>query len=43
MSSGGGVTLTGGEPLLQVKFVIELFKKLKANGFSTAIDTSRNA
>ena len=25
----GGVTVTGGEPLLQVKFLIELFKKLK--------------
>ena len=24
--SGGGVTVTGGEPLLQVKFLIELFK-----------------
>lgn len=27
--SGGGVTVTGGEPLLQVRFLIELFKKLK--------------
>ena len=25
----GGVTVTGGEPLLQVKFLIELFEKLK--------------
>ncbi len=38
--SGGGVTVTGGEPLLQVKFLIELFKKLKEEGFHTCIDTS---
>ena len=38
--SGGGVTITGGEPLLQVKFLIELFKKLKDEGIHTCIDTS---
>lgn len=38
--SGGGVTVTGGEPLLQVKFLIELFKKLKQDGIHTCIDTS---
>lgn len=38
--SGGGVTVTGGEPLLQVKFLIELFKKLKEEKISTCIDTS---
>lgn len=38
--SGGGVTVTGGEPLLQVKFLIELFKKLKKVGINTCIDTS---
>ena len=38
--SGGGVTVTGGEPLLQVKFLIELFKKLKEEGIHTCIDTS---
>lgn len=38
--SGGGVTVTGGEPLLQVKFLITLFTKLKQEGISTAIDTS---
>ncbi|MBQ2835621.1 MAG: pyruvate formate lyase-activating protein [Clostridia bacterium] len=38
--SGGGVTATGGEPLLQVKFLIELFKKLKEEGIHTCIDTS---
>ena len=36
----GGVTVTGGEPLLQVKFLIELFKKLKKQNIHTAIDTS---
>ena len=39
-SSNGGVTVSGGEPLLQVDFLIELFKKLKENGIHTAIDTS---
>ena len=36
----GGVTITGGEPLLQVKFLIELFKKLKKENIHTCIDTS---
>lgn len=36
----GGVTVTGGEPLLQVEFLIELFKKLKKQNIHTAIDTS---
>lgn len=40
MPSGGGVTATGGEPLLQVKFLIELFKKLKEERIHTCIDTS---
>jgi len=40
LSSGGGVTVTGGEPLLQVDFLIQFFKKLKKEGFHTAIDTS---
>lgn len=38
--SGGGVTVSGGEPLLQVNFLIELFSKLKILGIHTAIDTS---
>lgn len=38
--SGGGVTVTGGEPLLQVKFLIELFTELKKLNFHTTIDTS---
>lgn len=39
-SSDGGVTISGGEPLLQLDFLIELFKKLKKLKFHTAIDTS---
>ena len=38
--SGGGVTVSGGEPLLHVKFLITLFKQLKKLNISTAIDTS---
>ena len=36
----GGVTVTGGEPLLQIEFVTELFTALKAKGIHTCIDTS---
>lgn len=36
----GGITLTGGEPLAQLPFVIELLKLCKENGVHTAIDTS---
>ncbi len=36
----GGVTVSGGEPLLQIDFLIEFFKKLKEKGISTVIDTS---
>ena len=38
--SGGGVTVTGGEPLIQASFVLELFKKLKENNIHTCVDTS---
>lgn len=38
--SGGGVTVSGGEPLLQMPFLIDLFKKLKSLGIHTAIDSS---
>ena len=38
--SNGGVTVTGGEPLLQVKFLISFFKKLKEANINTCIDTS---
>lgn len=40
ISPRGGVTITGGEPLLQVKFLIELFTKLKQENIHTCIDTS---
>lgn len=36
----GGCTVTGGEPLCQIDFVIDLFKKLKAKGINTCVDTS---
>ncbi len=35
----GGVTLSGGEPLLQAEFCSELLKRLKAEGVHTAVDT----
>ncbi|WHH60558.1 pyruvate formate-lyase-activating protein [Petroclostridium sp. X23] len=38
--SGGGITVTGGEPTLQAKFVTELFKRCKEIGVHTALDTS---
>ena len=40
LASGGGVTVSGGEPLIQIDFLIELFTELKKHGISTAIDTS---
>lgn len=36
----GGITVTGGEPLLQIDFVTELFKVAKNHGIHTALDTS---
>ena len=36
----GGITVTGGEPLLQARFVAELFEKAHAQGIHTCIDTS---
>lgn len=38
--SGGGLTCSGGEPLLQPKFLLELLKLCKNAGMHTAIDTS---
>ncbi len=40
ITPNGGVTVSGGEPLLQVKFLIELFTKLKKKKIHTCIDTS---
>ena len=39
-NSGGGVTVSGGEPLLQAEFVTELFKNLKSIGIHTVLDTA---
>ena len=39
-NSGGGMTLSGGEPLYQPEFALELLKACKEKGLSTAIDTS---
>ena len=38
----GGITVSGGEPLLQIDFLTELFKKAKAQGVHTTLDTSGN-
>lgn len=37
--SGGGITISGGEPTLQDSFVLKFLKKCKENGISTALDT----
>ena len=36
----GGITVSGGEPLLQIDFVTEFFKLAKLKGVHTALDTS---
>mgnify|MGYP000030102730 FL=1 len=41
-NSNGGVTFTGGEPLLQLDFLIEICSKLKEHGIHIAIDTAGN-
>lgn len=38
--SGGGVTFSGGEPLLQFDFLYEIMQKCKDNGIHTTLDTS---
>lgn len=38
--SGGGVTFSGGEPLMQAAFVAECLRRLQAEGVHTAVDTS---
>ena len=40
--SKGGITVSGGEPLLQIDFLTELFRKAKAEGIHTTLDTSGN-
>lgn len=39
---GGGVTFSGGEPLMQAVFLEEILRKLKEKGIHTAIETSLN-
>ncbi len=39
-TGGGGITVSGGEPMAQAGFVTELFSRIKAAGVSTALDTS---
>lgn len=39
-NSGGGITISGGEPLLQWQFVTELLRQCKTNGFHTAMETT---
>ncbi len=41
--SGGGVTLSGGEPLAQPEFVIDLLKRCKEAGLNTVLDTCGHA
>lgn len=41
--SGGGVTLSGGEPLQQAAFAIEVLRRLRAEGVHTALDTCGHA
>ena len=38
----GGITVSGGEPLLQIDFLIEFFKKAKAKNVHTVLDTAGN-
>ena len=40
LSSGGGVTFSGGECMLQIEFLEEILKKCKENGIHTAVDTA---
>ena len=39
-TSGGGVTVSGGEPFIQAAFLTEILKACKAHGIPTALDTS---
>jgi pyruvate formate lyase activating enzyme len=40
--NGGGITVSGGEALLQIDFVTELFRLAKEEGVNTCLDTSGN-
>ncbi|MEZ0536468.1 glycyl-radical enzyme activating protein [Caldicellulosiruptoraceae bacterium PP1] len=39
-TSGGGLTLSGGEPLYQFEFALEILKKAKEHNISTCVETS---
>jgi pyruvate formate lyase activating enzyme len=39
-NSKGGVTFSGGEPMLQFEFLLEVLKACKESGYHTAVDTS---
>ena len=41
-TSGGGVTFSGGECMLQIDFLCEILRKCKENGIHTAVDTAGN-
>ena len=41
-NSGGGVTFSGGECMLQIDFLCEILEKCKENGIHTAVDTAGN-
>ena len=41
-NSGGGVTFSGGECMLQIDFLAEILKKCKSAGLHTAVDTAGN-
>ncbi len=40
LQSGGGVTFSGGEPMMQTDFLLEALKACKSNEYHTAVDTS---
>jgi len=40
LTSGGGITLSGGEPLFQAEFALDIAKKAKENGLHVCIETS---
>ena len=39
-TSGGGITLSGGEPMFQPEFALEILKEAKRHGLHTAMETS---
>ena len=40
--NNGGITISGGEPLLQIEFVTEIFRLAKEHGINTDLDTAGN-